>query len=56
MIMKRLYLQLSHFCSAAPKDADRDAYKSFVSGEVVSFIDFILGDKACQTGDYIQVT
>ncbi|XP_023344690.1 chlorophyllase-1 isoform X2 [Eurytemora carolleeae] len=47
-------IQLSHFCSAAPKDADRDAYRSFVSGEVVSFIDFILGDEACQTGDYIQ--
>jgi len=47
-----LTLQAIHFCGT-DKDQDRVAYRSFISGEIVSFLSAVL-DGDCESLQYIE--
>ena len=48
-----LTLQAIHFCGT-DKEQDRVAYRSFISGEIVSFLSAVL-DGDCESLQYIEV-
>lgn len=37
----------THFCASAEKDFDREAYRTFVSGEILTFLSYTLGLEDC---------
>ena len=46
---------MTHACFSAPKEMDRPAYRSFVGGEVVTFMTYVLGREDCDVVKYMEV-
>jgi len=49
-------IEFTHFCAAAPRDAPRDDYRRFISGEAVTFMSYVLGTQSEDVLRFIEDT
>jgi len=44
----------THFCGMAPKEVSREDYRRFVSGEIVTFMSYLLGRESCDIVKFME--
>jgi len=47
-------VHFTHFCGVADETHDREDYRRFLSGEIVTFIKYIMGEEDCSVLKYLQ--
>ncbi|XP_023340176.1 chlorophyllase-1 [Eurytemora carolleeae] len=47
-------VQISHFCAASTDDVPKEVYRSFLGGEIVTFMSHVLGRETCDISKYME--
>jgi len=47
-------IEFIHFCASAPDAVDRPIYRVFLSGEMVAFMKYVLGQEDCDIAQYLE--
>ena len=50
-----LFFKISHFCAASTDDVPKEVYRSFLGGEIVTFMSHVLGRETCDISKYMEV-
>jgi len=48
--------KISHFCAASTDDVPKEVYRSFLGGEIVTFMSHVLGRETCDISKYMEVS